>query len=205
MWQDAYPKQVMLKDGRNCTIRLLQPSDFDKLTTFFGALPDEDRVFFRHNVQDPNLLRKWTTAIDLDRVVPLVAETDGELVATGTLHLARLGWLRHVAHLRVAVARKWRRVGLAGLLTRELVRVARERHLEKVLVEVIRDNRPLIAMLERLGFATAAVMNGLAKDIRGQARDLVIMVDSISDLSRVLEDWIADSMIPAYRVPGGGY
>jgi len=202
---DTYPKELKLKDGRSITARLLDQGDLDRLRNFFHALPQEERAFFRHDVLDPELLRKWTTEIDLDHVVPLVAEADGALAALATLHFSRRGWLRHVGHLRLVIGFAHRRAGLGTLMTRELVGIAHHRDLEKVRVELTTDNAPLIEMLRKLGFDTAAVFKGIAKDIRGDTHDLAVMINDISNLSRLMEDWIVDSMIPAFRVPGGGH
>ena len=50
------------------------------------ALPDEDRLFLRHDVLDPELIRQWTSEVDSARIIPLVADDDGRIVADGTLH-----------------------------------------------------------------------------------------------------------------------
>ena len=201
---DAYPKEMKLKDGRTVTARLLGLGDLDRLRNFFHALPLEERSFFRHDVLDPDLLHKWTTEIDLDQVVPVVAEASGVFAALATLHFSRRGWLRHVGHMRLVIAFPYRRAGLGTLMTRELVEIAHHRDLEKIRVELTTANIPLTELLRKLGFETAAVLKGVAKDIRGNTRDLAIMINDISNLSRLMEDWIADSMIPAFRVPGGG-
>lgn len=202
---DTYPKELKLKDGRNVTARLLGPGDLDRLRNFFHALTQEERAFFRHDVLDPELLRNWTTKIDLDRVVPLVAEADGTVAALATLHFSRRGWLRHVGHMRLVVGFAHRRTGLGTLMTHELVEIAHRRDLEKIRMELRTDNLPLIGMLQKLGFSTAAVLKGLARDINGNTHDLAIMINDISNLSQLMEDWIVDAMIPAFRVPGGGH
>jgi ribosomal protein S18 acetylase RimI-like enzyme len=201
---EGFPKQVSLKDNRKVTVRLLEEGDFDQLSLFFHALSDEERIFFRHDVLDPKLLKSWVTDINLDDIIPLVAAFEGRIVGKGTLHFQHRGWLRHVGHLRIVTAADHRRNGLGTMMAHELVELARQRDLEMLKVEVIAANTPMINMLERMGFRTGAVLKGLAKDIRGHTQDMVIMVNDISHLSRLLEDWIVDSMIPAFRAPGGG-
>ena len=53
MLLDAYPKTLRLKDGGEVVIRPLARGDFERLLSFFQALPDEDRVFLRHDVRNP--------------------------------------------------------------------------------------------------------------------------------------------------------
>ena len=132
MLLDAYPKNVALKNGQAVMIRPLARGDFEQLLSFFQALPDEDRVFLRDDVKDPEVIRKWTEELSFDRIVPLVAIDGGELIASGSLHIMPHECMRHVGHVRLVTARAYRGQGLGGLLTRELVALAEERNLEKL-------------------------------------------------------------------------
>ncbi len=201
---DKYPKTVKLKDGTGVTIRPLSKDDFDELLAFFKALSDEDRVFLRHDVRDPEVVRKWTNDINLDRVIPLVALDDDRLVGTGSLHIIPHECMKHVGHIRLVTARSYRNKGLGALITRELVSLATDRNLEKLQAHVIRDNEGAVKMLTRLGFEMAAVLEGMIKDRSWKNRDLAIMVNNVADLDRILEEWIQYSTQPGYRAPGGG-
>jgi len=73
MLGEQYPKAATLKDGRNVVIRPLTRNDFDQLYSFFQALPEEDRLFLRHDVTDPEphtrgriALRTWNTSLAYD-------------------------------------------------------------------------------------------------------------------------------------------
>ncbi len=204
MWREAYPKTVKLKDERDIVIRPLDPDDFEELRAFFQTLPEEDRLFLRHDVRNPELIRKWTKDLDLDRVIPLVALDHERIVANGSLHIMTHGWMEHVGHLRLVTARTHRHKGLGGLLARELVTVAEQRGLEKVQAQLIEDNLGAVRMFERAGFETVAVLEGMVKAQTGAERNLAIMVNDVSSISRTLEYWIQESMIPSYRVPGDG-
>ena len=153
-----YPKTVKLKDGRAVMLRPLASGDFHKLYAFFEALPDEDRLFLRHNVRDPELIRKWTAEIDLERVIPLVAEDGDAIVADGTLHMATHGWMRHTGLIRLVIARTHRHVGLGALTARELVSLAEQHGLEKLQAHVIEDDLGSVKMFQRLGFEKAATL-----------------------------------------------
>jgi len=200
----GYPKEAALKDGRVVTIRPLANGDFDGLYAFFRALPDEDRLFMRHDVADPEVVGKWVEQLDFDRVVALVAEDEDKIVADGTLHLSQHGWATHVGHIRLVTARTHRHVGLGTLVARELVGLAEKRGLEKLQTQVIEDNVGSVRLFEKLGFRTCAVLNDLVKDQKGNKRNLAIMINDVADLERIIEDWIHDSMIPAFRVPADG-
>ncbi len=203
MLSKTYPKTVALKKGRSVTIRPLAQGDYDKLYAFFQDLAKEDLLFLRHDVSNRDLVRGWTEHIDLDRTVPLVAEEGGKIVADGTLHLTTYGWMQHVGHIRLVTAGTHRQLGLGTVIARELVTIAEDRGLEKLQAHVIEDNAGAVKMFERLGFEMAAVLKDLAKDRMGRNRSLAIMINDVANLSRAMEDWIQDSMVPAFRVPGG--
>ncbi|UCG15520.1 MAG: GNAT family N-acetyltransferase [Phycisphaerales bacterium] len=204
MLSDSYPKTLKLKDGRSAVLRLLTRDDFEQVRAFLLDLPDEDRLFLRHDVRDPDVVRRWTEDLDLSRMIPLVALEDDSIVATGRLYRLDHGWMRHVGHVRLITARSHRNLGLGGLITRELVALAAERDIEKLQAHVVEDSREAVRMFKTLGFETEAVLKGMVKDQHGQPRNLAIMVNDVVNLSRIMDDWIQDSMIPSFRVPGAG-
>jgi L-amino acid N-acyltransferase YncA len=202
--QCEYPKRVNLKDGRPVTLRPLEVGDFERLLEFFRALPPEDRLFLRHDVCDPQNIRKRTDNTDDERVTSIVAEDGGKIVGDGTLHTTPHGWMRHIGFVRVVTARSHRHVGLGTMIIRELVNIGEERGLEKLQVQLIADDRGSFMMCQALGFEQAAVLKGAVKDQEGRNRDLAIMMNDVGSLSRIMEDWINDMMISTFRVPGGG-
>lgn len=203
MLNEPYPKEASLKDGRRVTIRPLARGDFSKLCEFFQRLPEEDRLFLHDDVTDPRLIQKWTDRINFDEVIPIVAEDAGTIVADGTLHLGTQKWMRHVGQIRLVTARTHRHSGLGTIVARELVTIAEQNNLEKLYGNVIEDDVAATRVLAQLGFKKVAVLKDFAKDQHGRKRDVAIMINDVAEMSRLLEDWIQDSMIPAYRVPGG--
>lgn len=204
MLTHEYPKTVALKDGLKVVIRPLTHEDFDGLFAFFKALPEEDCIFLRHDVHDPELVRRWTDELNYASVIPLLALDGDDVVGNGSLHIMVHGWMRHVGHIRLVTARAYRHKGLGGLITRELVALATEREIEKMQAHVIEDNQPAVKMLQAFGFNIAAVLEGMVKDRGGRRRNLAIMVNDVSDLDRIMEEWIHDSILPSFRIPGGG-
>jgi len=75
------PRQIKLKDGSKVTLRLLVPEDADKLVALFADISYSDLRELRDNVLDERVPRRWCRYINYDRVMPVVAEADGRLVA----------------------------------------------------------------------------------------------------------------------------
>lgn len=86
--QWRYPKNVQLRDGREVVLRPLAQDDFERFYSFFGTLPEEDRLFLAHDVSDPDFIRSWTDDLNFERVIPLVALDGDRIVGDGTLHIA---------------------------------------------------------------------------------------------------------------------
>jgi len=204
MPRDSFPKSVDLENGRKNVIRALAHTDFDHLLAFFKALPQEDRLFLRHDVRNPEVVRKWTKELDLRRVMPLIALDCDEIVANGSLHVMAHGWMQHVGHVRLVTARSHRQQGLGSLIAKELVAIAEDRNLEKLQAHVIADNRGAVKMFENVGFETVAVLKGMVKDQTGVSRDLAVMVNDVATLQQTIASWIQDAALPGNRAPGGG-
>ena len=204
MLQHAYPKNVTLRGNRQVVLRPLGPDDFEPLCAFFHNLPEDDRTALRDDVTNPELIRRWVANRDMRKVIPIVALDGKSIVADGTLHLDTHGWMMHVGEIRIVTAASHRRLGLGAILARELVALAEERGLEKLQARVIEDALGTVRMFQRIGFKTAAVIPDLVKDLHGNRHNVAVMVSSVRDLDKVMEDWFMDAMIPSYRMPGGG-
>jgi len=201
----GYPKQMALRSGHSVLIRPLEKGDFERLAALFQGMSAEDRMYLRHDVSNPNVIRQWTENIDLEHVIPLVALAGDAIVAQGTLHISTHGWLPPVGHLRLAIAASHQGIGLGSLLARELVSLAEHRGLEKLQAHVIEGNVGAIRMFERVGFEKVAVLKDFVKDQNARNQNLVVMVNDVSRLSQILEDWVQDTMIPGFRGAGEAF
>ncbi len=204
MFEKEYPKEVTLTDGRTVVMRPLEKGDFDRLCSFFQSLSPDERRFLRHDVGDREMIRKWVEELDFARVIPIIALEGDRIVADATLHVCHHGWMQHVGHVRLVLACSHRNVGLDAIIVHELVVIAESRGLEKLQCHVIEDNAAMVRMFEQIGFEKVAVLKDLVKDANGVNRNLAIMINDVSNLEKLMEDWILDSMLPAYRAPGEG-
>jgi RimJ/RimL family protein N-acetyltransferase len=175
----AYHKEGVLKDGSRVILRPMVKEDREKLLEFFRNLDTKALSFLRNDVRDPTVIDRWVTHIDYNRVFPLVAEADGRIVGDVTLHMRKLGWKRHVGNVRVVVANDYQHRGLGTLLINEIVELAGEFGLEKLVAEVHLQALGAIAVFKKAGFSIKAVFEDLVKDPAGKSSDLVVMVCDI--------------------------
>src|SRR5690242_19920460 len=89
-----YPREIRLKDGTRCVFRPLKKEDEKQFHDFFLAVPAEERMFIKHRVTDPAVIRDWCRNIDLGRNLPLLAFMEGKIAGVATLHQQLGGWKR---------------------------------------------------------------------------------------------------------------
>src|SRR6266700_131140 len=132
---EQYPREISLKDGLQTVLRPLKPSDEKAFHDFFLAVPEPERMFIKHRVTDPDVIKDWCQNIDLGRNLPLLAMMDRKIVGAATLHQQLGGWKRHIGRVSVLVLPQYRGRGLARALITEIVTLARGLGLEKVEAE----------------------------------------------------------------------
>ncbi len=182
---DAYPKTIRLRDGSAVDVRPLQEDDDGRLLRFFQRIPESERYYLKENVAAPDVIHSWTSTIDLDRVVPIVAVAGDEIIADGTLHRSRTPARRHVGELRVVVDPEYRELGLGRRLIRELLDVAAQLGLQQATFELVSQREaPAIMAAESVGFQVAATLKGRIKDMWGNYQDLVLMELPLQDHER---------------------
>jgi GNAT superfamily N-acetyltransferase len=170
-----YPKQITLKDGSRCRLRPLRKDDEKLFHEFFLAVPASERMFIKHRVTEPEVIRDWCKNIDLGRNLPLLAVMDGKIVGAATLHQQLGGWKRHIGRVSVLVLPQIRGRGLARALVLEIVELARSVGLEKVEAEFIGEQEAAIKMFALLGFSNLVRLEDYVKDMQAISHDYILM------------------------------
>jgi GNAT superfamily N-acetyltransferase len=152
-------------------VRPLDRTDERALREFFDAIPEDDRAFFKDDLHDTGLLRRW---IDDDRGIRLVADDDGDLAAVCAVWPG-IGRESHVGDLRLVVAAGRRRQGLGQVLARHALLEALRAGLSKVSVEVVARQQGTIDMFQGLGFEPEALLRDQLRDPGGECHDLVLL------------------------------
>jgi ribosomal protein S18 acetylase RimI-like enzyme len=170
-----FPKEITLKDGSRVVLRPLQRDDEKKLHEFFQAVPELERMFIKHRVTDPAVIREWCQNIDLGRNLPLLALVGDKIVGDATLHQQLGGWKRHIGRVSVLVHPSFRGRGLARALVHEIVEIARNIGLEKVEAEFIAEQKAAIHLFAMMGFSELLRLENYVKDMQAVSHDYVLM------------------------------
>ncbi len=170
-----FPKDVTLKDGLAAKIRPLESTDEMTFHEFFLAVPHQERMFIKHRVTDPTVIQDWCKSIDLGRNLPLLALSDGRIVADATLHQQLGGWKRHIGRVSVLVHPKYRGRGLASALVTEIIDIARQAGLEKLEAEFIGEQEGAMKVFGLLGFTALLRLPDYVKDMEAISHDWILM------------------------------
>lgn len=176
---ERYPREIALADGAKLTLTPMVPSDWQLLEQFLSSIRDPDRRFLRHDMSDPARVERWCSELDYRHILPLLAWIGGSIVADATLHREPGLWTAHLGKLRLLVHPGYRGRGIGARMVAELVDVASELSLHKVVTECAAEQRDLISLLERSGFFEAARLPEFIRDREGRLHDMVMMVYSL--------------------------
>jgi ribosomal protein S18 acetylase RimI-like enzyme len=143
---------------------------------FLRRIPEGDRTFFKENVEDPEVVDAWvrpgaarSIAVDGDAVIGYVAVVPLQ------------GWSSHVGEVRVIVDPERRGNGIGRALARHAVLQALELGLTKMVVEVVADQEPTVAMFRSHGFDPEALLKDHVRDAGGELRDLMILAYAVEE------------------------
>ena len=170
-----YPKDIKLKDGSKSRLRPLRKDDEKGFHEFFLAVPEPERMFIKHRVTEPQIIRDWCQHIDLGRNLPLLALMDGKVIGDATLHQQLGGWRRHIGRVSVLVLPQYRGRGLARAMIGEIVQLARNLGLERIEAEFIGEQEAAIQMFAMLGFSNLLRLEDYVKDMQAISHDYVLM------------------------------
>ena len=169
------PKNLALKDGKKALLRPLQASDESAFHQLFQDIPEPERMFIKHRVQDIKVIRDWCKNIDYGRNLPLMGLIDKKIVGAATLHQQLGGWKRHIGRVSVLVHPAFRGRGLARGLIGEILTIARHGGLERVEAEFIGEQEAAMKMFAMLGFSQLVRLEDYVKDMQAITHDYILM------------------------------
>ena len=186
---EGYPKSLTLNDGVEVQLRPLISSDSTALLSLFQQVPEEDLYYLKDTVTDPEVIRGWTNDINLERVIPIEALHGDRVIADATLHRSRVFARNHIGEVRVVVDPEYRGKGLGRRLMRELLDIAAELDLYRVVMELVPEREAAaIEVAESMGFQRVTTLPGRIRDYSGGYNDLAVLEISLSDRSTWWKD-----------------
>src|ERR1035441_595282 len=143
-------RDVLLRDGSTLRLQAPTPMDFEDIKAFYDGLSPESRYFRFHGFgRTDTVARAAAEASGVDRLA-LIGRHDGRVVAA-----AGYDGLREpgVAEVAFAVADHDQRRGIGMRMLEQLAAIAAGRGIHRFDAEVMASNRPMLGVLEDVGFA----------------------------------------------------
>jgi acetyltransferase len=150
-----FVKKIQLNDGTDITIRPIRPEDAEMEAKFVRELSNEAK-YFRfmnsfHELSQEMLVR--FTQIDYHNEMALIA------VKTDNQGEEQIGVARYSTNVdktscefALVVSDKWQSRGIAHHLMKDLMEIARDRNLETMEGQVLRENSKMLELVASLGF-----------------------------------------------------
>ena len=176
-----YPRQFDV-DGEKFTFRIMTPSDRDSVTSLAQKLSEQDLMFMRRDITQPEAVNDWLHDLERNHAISLLVEDNGKIIGYGTLYYNQLFWNRHIGEIRVLVSTKYRSRRLGTRITKELTRIAKEVGLEKVMVYMAVENKAAQRTTDSLGFKAEAILADWVKMRDDTTHDLLIVSRSLHDI-----------------------
>ncbi len=173
----GYPKEIILKDGTGVTLRPLKAGDEMALFEMFERFSGDELWFLNHDVTDPVLIDDWVKDLDQNRVLSIVAELTGRIIANAALMIKNYGAKSHIGKIRISVDPGFRDKRLGTWMLLDLVNLAMAIGLKILVMRLVQErDRSIIDGARKLDFVEEAVLNNyvLARD--GRPFNLVIMI-----------------------------
>ena len=169
-----FPKTWVLEDGTKVAVRPMVKQDRDELALFFKRIPEDELRFLKDDVTDIRVIDRWIQNLNYDRVLPLVVEANGRIIADASLHRRREAWRRHLGGVRVVVDPAYRHKGVASRLIDELTDIARKEGLDRLYAEIPADDQAAVGVFQGRGYAEVARFNRNIIDRAGKYHDLAV-------------------------------
>ena len=163
---ENFAQAETLKNGVSVEIRSIRPDDKAGLTEAFQNLEPESIYtrFFHHKKGMSESELRTATEVDFDIVVALVVTTkteEGEIIIAGGRYFVldeRETLLK--AEVAFTVEEDYHGQGIAGLLLKHLIRIARYKGLAHLVAEVLPENRGMLRVFSRSGLPMKETRDG---------------------------------------------
>ena len=177
-----YPKEVVLKNCTEVSIRPLVPNDEQALREFYNLVSEEDRWYMRLDVMDPAVINGWIEG--RDDVLSIIAECDTRIIAHARLHIHRFGCYQHQGRMRIIVLPEFRQKRLGSWMLLDMIHLAMEKGLRELRADfVVGVEDAAIETAFKLDFFKKAILEDFVIDPQGQLHNLLIMT------KRLHKDW----------------
>ena len=177
-------KEVLLKSGKTCLLRLAEESDAETLLEYLKVTSGETPYMVREPEEVRTSVEEEVEFIRKNRENPwalhLLAFADGVLAGScsfaGNSERIRM---RHRCTVGISLYRAFWGMGIGTALLGEILDMAKSAGYEQAELEVVSANRPAAALYRKFGFETTGTMPRVMKYGDGTYADFLFMVKTL--------------------------
>jgi len=172
-------RRFTAKDGRGVILRAPRWEDLDDLLNLYNSLVDEgaditdlptEKVT---REEEANWLGRRLADIENDRIIGIVAEVDGRVVANSDV-TRKGGIMGHVGKLGMLVKAGFRSIGIGTEMMKTLIEESRRMGLKVLVLDVFASNSRARHLYQKMGFEEAGrIPKGIHR--KGEYIDLIRM------------------------------
>jgi L-amino acid N-acyltransferase YncA len=185
--QTKVEKIVTLKNDTKVVIRHMRPEDIQASFDFFKSLSPQDRKYLRVDVTNWENVERRFQDMAFGRVERLVVVDGEEIVGDGSLELGGHGWGEKIGEIRLIIAGRFQRTGLGAKLARELLLLAAQHKVSRIVARLMKPQIGAHKILRYLGFHEEFEIPEMVLDQTGTWQDMIIMRCNLEDLWREME------------------
>lgn len=176
--KETFRKLVTLEDGARLLLRPLVPDDAESLAQLYAFVQNDDSPLLRQKLPSLETVRSWGDGIDYSETLPLLALIDRRIVGDATLQ-RRTGPYRHIADVRIFLAKDYRSRGLGTDMLKTLIELARKEGLHWLYAEVFASQPKVVRSFESVGFEQKCAFEDFFLMPDGQTEDVVVMMNRL--------------------------
>jgi len=177
---NTFPKKIKI-ETTEYTLRLMDETDKDRILILAHNLSESDLSFMRRDITQPEIVDEWIRDIVQSRGITVLVEHNDSIVAYGTLYHNQRFWDRHMGEIRLLVSSQYRNRGLGMTVGRELMLLAKDLNLDKIITYIAADDQYAKRTIEELQFTAEALLADWVKTRDERTHDLLIMSTSLRD------------------------
>ncbi len=174
-------KEILLKNGRACLLRLAEASDAEMLLEYLKATSGETPYMIREPEEVRTSLEEEAEFIRKNRENPralhLLAFVDGAFAGSCSFapDSERLR-MRHRCTVGISLYREFWGMGVGTALMEEILTGAKAAGFEQAELDVVSGNAPAVGLYRKMGFETTGTIPRAFKYKDGTYADFLFMV-----------------------------
>ena len=161
-----------LKDEREVILRLLKSEDKGPLQNMMAGL-SRDALRWSNPPYDEAKINRWMSGVQTG--LSIVAIFSDRLVGISSIYEFSRPREKGIGGMMIYIHQEFHGVGLGTAMTDEILKLAKERGLHRIGLEVVEDNDAAVALYKKRGFEVEGVLRDAYFGEDGEYHNMLVM------------------------------